>query len=213
MQDEILDDLVNESITRTHVKASIQDAISHYEQERFYFNESQTSFSTVAGTEYYSSTNTDSITTMVSIVSLQAGLSGSYSVVRPVDFKTIESLQDGNVTGFPTLYAFYLNRIRLYPIPDDVYSMAIDYVSKLDTLSADDDSNAWTTYGEDLIRAAATRRLATRKLQDDQMAGRFGMMEMEAYEKLRAATRRKMPNTTLQVPAMLGVNTFNINVG
>lgn len=49
----------------------------------------------------------------------------------------------------------------MYPVPDGVYAVQINYLQKLGVPSTDGDSNAWTTEAEELIRHAAKARFFT----------------------------------------------------
>jgi hypothetical protein len=80
-------------------------------------------------------------------------------------------------------------------------------------LSADGDSNAWTTDAEELVRQGAKRRIALNYLNSEDIAARVSVMEREAYMEMLAENRRRWPNTFLRVPAMLPPGTFNITRG
>ncbi len=49
----------------------------------------------------------------------------------------------------------YQDRINLFPIPGSTYTLTIHYLKALTALSADSDTNAWLTEGEELIRLHA----------------------------------------------------------
>jgi len=213
MQARIADDFVNESITTAQIKNAIQSAIAFYQRRRFYFNETMTTFSTVGGQEYYTSTDLPDLPNIVQIVTLQGNLNGVLIPLRAVDFKQINYDQYGTFQGFPRAFAVYQEQIRLFPIPDQAYAMTIAYVDKFNVLSADTDTNAWMTEAEELIRQSAKRRLALDILHADDLAQRCGILEKEALDDLNAETRRRYPNTTLQVPGMTRQSRFNINIG
>jgi len=130
-----------------------------------------------------------------------------------VDYLTIDDEQDGSVEGEPRVFAYFKENIRLYPIPDAVYTITLSYIYRLTALSADGDSNAWTTDAEELIRSGAKRRIALNYLESEVVAARFAVMEREAFTEMLAENRRRWPNTVLRPPAMLPPNTFNINRG
>jgi len=78
-----------------------------------------------------------------------------------------------NVTGQPIDYAYLGGKFRLYPIPDGVYPLTFSDNELLSTLSADADSNAWTTEAADLIRSQAKMILAREVLYDDEIMQRM----------------------------------------
>lgn len=213
MQARISDDFINESITTSQIQNAIQSAIAFYQRRRFYFNETIATFSTVANQEYYTSTDLADIPNIVQIVALQGTLNNVMIPLRAVDWKFINTEQYGTLYAFPKQFAVYQEQIRLFPIPDQVYTMTIAYIDKFGTLSADADTNAWMTDAEELIRQSAKRRLALDILQADDIAQRCAVLEKEALDDLNAETRRRYPNTVLQVPAMITPNRFNIRVG
>jgi hypothetical protein len=73
----------------------------------------------------------------------------------------------------PTHWSYFGSNIRLYPIPDAVYAMAVSYTQRLTNLSADGDTNAWTSDAFDLIKAEAKLILALEVLHDLEMAQRM----------------------------------------
>jgi hypothetical protein len=73
----------------------------------------------------------------------------------------------------PTHWSYFGSNIRLYPIPSAVVVIAAAYTAKLTALSADADTNAWTSDGFDLIRAEAKLILALEVLHDVEMAARM----------------------------------------
>lgn len=55
----------------------------------------------------------------------------------------------------PVQFAYYQDRILLYPTPNAVYGLILSYVRRLTTLSADADNNGWTNFAEPVIRSRA----------------------------------------------------------
>ncbi|MGL4559846.1 MAG: hypothetical protein ACRCV5_20305, partial [Afipia sp.] len=77
-------------------------------------------------------------------------------------------------------------QIRLYPIPDAVYTVTLSYLQKIAEPASDGDSNAWTEEAEELIRASAIRRLRRYDLRDYQGAA---AAEAEESMHLRRLTK------------------------
>jgi hypothetical protein len=75
----------------------------------------------------------------------------------------------------PTHWSYFGSNIRLYPIPSAVVVIAAAYTAKFAALSADADTNAWTSDGFDLIRAEAKLILALEVLHDAEMAARMAL--------------------------------------
>lgn len=214
MRSRIADEMVNDGdITTAQINYAILDTIKQYERRPWWWNQKTATLSTVASQEYYSSSDLADIPDIVQIVAATVTNSGSKVPMRPVDYNTIDDEQDGSVEGEPRVFAVFKENIRFYPIPDAVYTVTLSYIYRLTALSADGDSNAWTTDAEELIRQGAKRRIALNYLQADDLATRFAVMEREAFTELMAENRRRWPNTVLRVPAMLVPRGFDITRG
>lgn len=173
----LLSPLSGSSLTLSPVKNAIQSAIARWEREPFYFNEDYDTsfFSTANGTEVYTSVTSTKISTLLNIYRLHVTVAGSrYALVR----RTWAYMDDSAVsttTGAPMDFAYFAQQIRLNPIPDAIYVVAASYMKRLSALSADSDTNGWTTDGFDLIRSEAKRILAREVLHDEEMAHRMAL--------------------------------------
>jgi hypothetical protein len=111
--------------------------------------------------------------------------------VKPLPFETIDTAQTGQDIARPDYFAYYKQNIRLYPIPDAVYTMTMAYVYKLTALSSGSDSNAWTTDAEELIRCRA---------------------KADLYGHLQRETRLRRSNNMLRVDdALVMPSAYDIN--
>lgn len=214
LRTRIIDELANDgALTTAQVNYAIQDTIKYHERRPWYFNQTVGTFSTVAAQEYYSASDLAAIPYIVNITSMLVTNGGIKAPVVGVPFEAIEDVQDGTVTTVPRHFTIWQQQIRLYPIPDAVYTITMAYIYRLTALSADGDSNAWTTDAEELIRQGAKRRIALNYFHAEDVAARCAGLEQEAYLALMAENRRRLPTTKLRVPAMLQAETFNINRG
>lgn len=75
--------------------------------------------------------------------------------------------------GRPQDFSAYAGQMRLYPIPDAVYQIRASRTQRIAALSADTDSNVWTTDAFDLIRSEAKLILAQEVMQDDDLTTRM----------------------------------------
>lgn len=213
MRNRIVDDLIDSSLTTAQINQAIQTAIKFYERKEFYFNQKTASFATVAAQEYYGAAALSDIPDIIRIISATVTSAGSKYPLLYSDFATMDAMQDGAVTSMPRHLAYFGQQIRLYPIPDTVYTMGLSYIYRFAALSADGDTNAWMTDGEELIRQSAKRRLGLDIQGGEEIAMRAKVLEDEAYDELLAESRRRLPNQELKVPAMLQINSYNINIG
>lgn len=162
------------------IKRAIQSAIAKWEREPFYFTEvyDTTFFTTVNNQEYYTTADDTDIPAIVSITRLHATIAGSRYVLIPRTWNYLDDISTGTTAGKPESYAYFASQIRLYPIPDGAYPIALSGHKRLAALSADTDTNAWTTDGFDLIRCEALLLIATEFLHDAALAG---AMEVAIY--------------------------------
>lgn len=213
MRSRIADELANDGdISTAQINYAIQDTIKLYERRPWWFNQKTATFTTIDGQEYYSSADLSDIPDIVQIVSAVVDFGGN-TPLRAVDYQTIDDEQDGSVEAVPRAFAVFKEQIRLFPIPDDAYTVTLSYIYRLTALSSDTDSNAWTTDAEELIRQGAKRRIALNYLNSEDIAARVSVLEREAYTEMMAESRRRLPNTRLAVPAMLVPNSFDIYRG
>lgn len=196
----------------TEINSAIQDAIKFYERKRFWFNQKTGTFSTVASQEYYDDSDLSDISGMLSILSMQCAVSSFKSPVHPLSFESIDAMQNGGVQAMPGYFAYFNEQIRLYPIPDAVYTVTAAYHYRFPALSADGDSNPWTTDAEELIRTRAKRTLALHKLWDVEMYARLMPAENEALSALQAETTRRRSVNQLTSDYPSASSRYNINV-
>jgi hypothetical protein len=191
MRAVIADDLDRSDLT-TQINRAINRAITHYEKERFWFNEKTGTFSTVANQSSYGSA--DSIPTdMAEIDYMEVTVTSTDKpeIKGGKTFSEIAYLIGGGGTGsYPEHYAFYQEKLYFYPIPDSVKTITVYYQQKYTELSADADTNDWTTYAEDLIESRACWWIYSRILKDMEQANMYKGVELDALESLRAKTEK-----------------------
>jgi hypothetical protein len=213
MRARIADELVNEEITDAQIDRAIVSAIQMYDDGNWWFNQETDTFPTVAAQENYTSADLEDLANIVDFVSMSVTVSSSKTPVIGATYKEIDSLQDGSVTGVPTHFTTFAEQLRLYPIPDDAYTISVSYAYKLTMLAAGADTNAWMTSGEILIRQTAKMLLAADVLHADDMVSRISPWVTDAHSKLKSENAKRMPKKTLTTPAMLSRNSYNINRG
>lgn len=210
MRAAIADEMANDgALTEAQINKAILRSIKHYERRPWWFNQKTATFSTVVGQEYYSSSDLADIPDIVSIFT--ASYDGQ--TIRPAHFEDMDAAQTGLVSGTPTAYTLFKEQLRLFPIPDAVASVRLSYTYRLAELSADADSNAWTTDAEELIRQSAKKRIALDIFQADDLASRFAILEREAFDEILAENRRRRPVKLLTPPPMLQSGAFDIVAG
>ena len=185
-----LDDLkarIAEEIDRTDattpIARAITTAVASYKSTRFAFNEASSSFTTANGTVEYDAA-AGLPTDIIEIDSARITINGSSRyLLEPVTYQTIDEVDSsGSYTSRPVWYAWHEEKLRLYPIADGTYTIALRYLADLD-------EETWATRAEALIRCRAKRELYSHFLFDPQMAAT--MAQAEGME-LRALKREAM---------------------
>lgn len=187
-----LDDLKSRIARETHrsdlttdIATSINRAIRFYQARRFSFNQLRDTFSTTAETEFYT-TDTASPSTLPSDIGeidlLTVTVNGRRLRMNERSEAWIEDeSQDTAQRSYPTDYAFYASRLRLYPIPDATYTLTISYLQRCDPDTA---SSVWTNEAEDLICHAAKKRLYRDVLLDVEAAQLCAQAEVDEFKRL-----------------------------
>lgn len=184
---QIATDLVRNDLT-TDIASAVSDAIAEYQTSRFAFNQAQATFDTVAGTEYYDSATIPTDIAQIDNVRLTGN--GLTAPLQSANFAWMEAISTNtSIRGRPGWFAWYAEKIRLYPIPDAVYTVTISYHQKIAAPANDAASNEWTTEANELIRLSAMRRLMRGKLRDYEGARTILEDEQRAYLRLKREAR------------------------
>lgn len=175
----------------------INDAITHYQKTRFYFNESRSvTFSTVADQSVYtfSGASPDITTPFYRIDMAVLEESTTDHILTRRDYEGLEWLIDGSTTSNrPYNYAYVNQSIVLYPPPDAEYTIRLTGHVKLDAPAAGGTTNNdWMTEAFDLIRSRALWSLNQRVIHDPGKAAVFRADEIEARSALMGATADKV---------------------
>jgi len=167
--------------TSTVISDAILSAVDHYEKEPFWFNEATTTVTTSSGTSTYA-LPTDFVSEESLILTVTS--TRTYQLDK-TSYKQIEKIDQSTYQGYPVEYAIFDEKWRFYPTPNGTYTVTISYIQRLTTLSADGDSNAWTTLGEELIRSRAKVDIYENTIRNFKSAERMRIRELEAYDRLR----------------------------
>ncbi len=194
MQARIANEIARPDLTN-EIKLAIQSAIDTYAPERFWFNTVRNvTFNTVSGQRAYGASDNAAIPTMAKIDHLLQTQSSSLFELIRTDELDLELLQSPTSTNNkPTHWAWIADEIHFWPTPNGIYATRLIGTSRLATLSADADTNAWMTYGERLIRGAATRILGTDVIKDVDLVRAGAATEEPALDSLLRETEMRMP--------------------
>jgi hypothetical protein len=180
-----LDSVIDEAIHR---------AIKAYEREPFYFNErSQTLTVSSAATSY---TLSSSFVEMLSDPVIT--VNGSNYVMGPISKAEYDELRITSTTSQPSEYCLYAGQFFPYPPPNGSYVAVLNYTTRLSTLTASTDSNAWCTQAQDLIEMRALWWIHAFKTRNPQQAQVAKAAELEALRFLRDESTGKKATGTLK---------------
>lgn len=182
MQTKIADDLTRDDLN-AQIKTAINEAIKTWEGRRLAFNEKLRRIDTVAAQEYYDmiaptlvQTDGSTVATgemVLELDSITAVVGNEPYTLTPRTQQWMDRNSSSSYSGQPDSYSIYNNQIRLYPVPDSVYTLTLSCLLRLgpSPLSANDDTNAWMTEGESLIRYQAEHSLFRFPLRDAEGMG------------------------------------------
>lgn len=208
------------SPTTSDIQDAIQDAITQFEREPFYFNDMRTfgdvsgslsDLQTTAGKEFYSSADLPIIANIPYIRHIMVlAFANRYELRR----RTPEWIDDQSVSttwqGLPTDWCWQGQSIRIFPVPNGTYPLILDGTIRFPPLVQTTDYNCWMNEAERLIRLEAKRILFVDIIRDAQQAQ---MMEAEIYgpasfparpgrvgelSRLRAESRSRMSSGTIR---------------
>lgn len=189
MVNRVASELRRSNIT-AEIKNAINDAIKEASKTRFYFNEMRgITFPTVVGQEYYPDQG------LVEIDALYY-VQGSTRYNLCLDSNATADLRaDGNqISGQLQSYSRQGQQLRFYPIPASVLPVYADGYGKLTPypLVGDNDTNAWMTEGERLIRAMAKAILMKEVIRDYGEATALEAIATDIQSSLEEETTLKL---------------------
>lgn len=188
---KIASDLHRSDLT-TQITDAVTSAIDHYSRESFWFMEGSSTFTTSASQVAYTAS-----TSLRSINTVLAQVSGSKYPVKVVHYKDIDEMDTGIETGQPIYMTYWDNAYRFYPNPNGAYPITISYTRDIGEPSASG-SNAWTTHGKELIRFRAEWDIYQNYLRNGDMAAVAKNSEMDALMSLSREDRGRRSTGTLR---------------
>jgi len=192
MKARIASELRRSNIT-SQIASAIATAVEVYQDERWHFNERRdVTFPTVASQDFYTSADSASIPLLIKLDYANVYVGGTAYTLVPQSPAAMEELSDSATnTGQPSEYVWYGDSLRLYPVPDDVYTIRLAGVFIAAAPATDDEAdNPWMTKAERLIRSRAKLELAIHVLQDQELAAAMGEATRDAWDDLKIRTNR-----------------------
>jgi hypothetical protein len=180
MKTRLIDEMLRDDLTADQLGNAINDAIELQEGERYKFNEKRRTILTVAAQEYYSlaaPTLLDESGAALSIGELMLEIDDIFTSINNNPYRLtartqqhMNEWQSTTYQGQPADYTVYGGELRIWPIPDQVYTLSLNGLVRLgpNPLSGDSNTNAWMTEGGGIIRGQAKLILYRDLLRDDE---------------------------------------------
>lgn len=182
MQDRINLDYLNRTDLGAETKRAILRAVKHYEKNRFWFNMTATALAI--------GTASTSVAIPADFLVLDFATVLDTSNSSLVVLRTFDRIAYKNITpnsGVPTEIAYFRDLFHFTPKPSSATSLTVYYTHSLAALSADSDTNGWTSAAEDLIVHHATADMLANVLRvtDVAQVQSHKTWELEAYKTLK----------------------------
>lgn len=177
------------------IKNEIALAIMLHQSERFWFNETRDyTDNTVSMQSDYAITPNSTIKDFIKIDSIMVTISpGQIVELSREDPKDIDwRISNLPSNGQPYSYAYYGNKFRFYPVPDQVYSFRVSGHFTAVDLSDDGDANIWTNEGFELIRSAAKFNLFANVMKDPDQASNADGVRQIILARMRTETSMRL---------------------
>jgi len=185
LRSRIADDIARSDLT-SQIATAINNAIRHYERERFWFNEATASLVTVASTQTVALPSD-----FMAADNVRVTVNGSTYDLFPRTKAYIDALTvTASHTGQPSDWTIYAQNLWLWPVPDAVYTLTMTYQKSLGALSSSSDTNAWMVEAEGLIRNRAESEIYSSVIRDQEMAALTRGWEMDELRSLQSQTSR-----------------------
>lgn len=197
MVDRIADELSRDDL-KTQTEFAIRSAVNTYGGERWWFDEvAAVTLTLTPNVEFYSLPDDFERLDVFSVI-----IGGNLLDVDQQHFDTISTWQTSRVFGQPTDFAIYGSQLDIYPIPNDTFLTVLSYVQTASTLTTTTCTNAFMTYGEELIRSRARADIQVNFLRDEGVTSEYLILaqagfnfysqrEKLAYQSLRSRSNRR----------------------
>lgn len=170
----------DETITEDRIDEMIKRSIRFYGKRRFEFNEQSKTVTTTADNQYL-----DAPVGLLQDDLVQVTIGGhEYPLGKHSHITIADWHGASNTKGQPTDYCWQNGQFRIWPIPNQAYDIHVLGLYAEPDLNADDDANAWTDQGQDLICHRVKYLLGRDVLFDDEMMRNAAIATSEALSDL-----------------------------
>ncbi len=201
MKTRISRELNRSNIPDDTLEDTIFDAIKHYKARRFVFNTSVDVTATASSGTPILTISAHSVIELDEVIFIQ---SSSRERLQPRPLQYLQGLRTTpSYKGPPSFYNLINGKEMLTDvIIDQSYTFELSYLHELSAVSADGDTNAWFSDGNELIRTHAKRKLLENWVRGTDAraeAAALAQEEMVIYRELRRQYNQRV-TTGRQVP-------------
>jgi len=188
-------------LSATAVDEEINRAVRYYQNFRFWFNEDEATITLTAGTQDVPSVPADLVNELQVNGLLLIDDQVKIDLGKLPADKFFES--DDDQKGRPEYYLYKDGSFLLLPTPDKAYTLKLRYVKSYEDLTADGDSNDFTTYAEDLIMVRALKNIYAEDKDDAQYALVYSELERVELRAMRERSGNLLGTGYLQTQPIL----------
>lgn len=179
------------------INEAVLSAVRFYTPQRFWFNESSGTFSSVASQLEYGTA--DGLPTgIIELDLVTINVNGRTQELKPKPWQSLAAIDQTSWAGIPCFYGWRAEKIRLYPRPNAVYVCSLYFLKEFTALSADEDTNVWTNEAADLIRHRAKAEVFDAYVRSPAAADRSRLLESETLQRMLKRTNEMSATNQLQ---------------
>lgn len=171
----------------TAVQNAVESAIRSFNDQRFWFNEAQSTFVASLTTLYALST---AIPNLAELDTLKVWVNSRPFLLSRKPWAYLEDIDQGTGTGTPTDYAIHHEMLRIYPSPSATYTVEASYCKKISLTASADATGVWTNEAFDLIRHRAKALVYAEWMLDTENAQRCETLAQMELDRLQRQTSR-----------------------
>lgn len=176
------------------VNSQINSTIRYYQNESFWFTQSEATLNTVIDSSVLTGVPSDFKMTREpnALVLMRENIPYPLSHKNPLFFDSL----DYNTSGQPYIYTYRDGQFEVYSVPNQVYDIKLYYTAKFDDLVDDADTNGFTENAERLIEYRTLGDLLIDYREED-VRGNFYLQR--ASDELKAIKRETYNRTSTGV--------------
>lgn len=196
----MLTDLNRGQDISARARLAIVNAIEHYTARRFGWNQKRATAQAVSAVEYM-----ELPTDWIENDLLKLETSNDSDILIETTYEWIdEENRNPTYRGRPQYYAIQNRSLRLYPIPDQTYTLHMSFLYQLSDVSlsaSDAAANAWTNEGYNLIYSRAMADMLENYIGGEEAwawAERLRLREVEAEREIKRRANREQSGPGLK---------------